>query len=44
MFEGGFRTAVEFGDLFGREFVAELVMKLLEHFALFLKRKPLQLL
>ena len=43
MFQGVFRTAVEYGDLFRREFVAELVTKLLEHFALFFKRKPLPL-
>ena len=41
MIQRVFRTAVEFSGLFGREFVAELVTKLLEHFALFFKRKPL---
>lgn len=44
MFQGVFRTAVEFGDLFGREFIVELVTKLLEDFALFFKRKPVELL
>jgi integrase/recombinase XerC len=44
MRQGTLRAAVEFGDLFRREFVVEFFAELLEDFALLFKRKLFQLL
>ena len=44
MLQRAFCTSVEFGHLFGRKFVVELVTKLLKNLALLFNRKQVNLL